>query len=64
MYWLSSNDVTKSRLIKTLSVDSLQCKLRNILMEKSDRHDQWNVLNLLTYHIGIKDNFEQVGIVP
>ena len=33
-------------------------------MEKSDRHDQWNVLNLLTYNFGIKDNFEQGGIVP
>ena len=33
-------------------------------MEKSDRHDQWNVLNLLTYDFDIKDNFEQGGIVP
>ena len=33
-------------------------------MEKSDRHDQWSVLNLLTYNFGVKDNFEQGGIVP
>ena len=32
--------------------------------EKSDRLDQWNVLNLLTYNFGTKDNFEQGGTVP
>ena len=32
--------------------------------EKSDQHDQWNVLNLLTYNFGMKNNFEQGGIVP
>ena len=31
---------------------------------KSDEHDQWNVLNLLTYTFGLKDNVEQGGIVP
>ena len=31
---------------------------------KCDQHDQCNVLNLLTYNFGIKDNFEQGGIVP
>ena len=33
-------------------------------LEKSDQHDQWYVLNLLTYNFGMKDNFEQGGIVP
>ena len=33
-------------------------------LEKSDPHDQWNVLNLLTYNFGMKNNFEQGGIVP
>ena len=53
---------SQNRLIKNLSVDFLQAT--QYFMEKSDRHDQWNVLNLLTYNFGIKDNFEQGGIVP
>ena len=35
-----------------------------IFCEKSDQHDQWNVLSLLTYNFGVKDNFEQGGTVP
>ena len=62
MQWLSSNDVTKPKLFKTLSVDFL--KLCNILLEKSDQHDQWNVLDLLTYNFGMKNNFQQGVIVP
>ena len=30
----------------------------------NDQHDQWNVLNLLTYKFGINDTFEQDGTVP
>ena len=38
--------------------------LLTIFLGKSDQHDQWNVLNLLTYNFSIKDNFQQGGIVP
>ena len=48
--------------IWTLSVGLLQAT--QYLFGKSDEHDQWNVLNLLKYTFGIKDNFEQGGIVP
>ena len=30
----------------------------------SDQHDQWNVLNPLTYNFGMKNNFKQGGIAP
>ena len=40
----------------------ISCKLHNIVL-KSDQHEQWNVLYLLTYNFGIKDNFKQGGIV-
>ena len=59
--WLSSNDVTKPKLIKTLRVDFLQVT-QFFFWKKSDQHDQWNVLNLLTYNFGMKNNFEQGGI--
>ena len=59
---LSSNNVTKPKLIKTLSVYFLQVTI--FFLEKSDQHDQWSVLNLLTYNFGMKNNFEQGGIVP
>ena len=49
MQWLSSNDVTKPKLIKTFSVDFLQAT-QYLFLEKSDQHDQWNVLNY-TFHI-------------
>ena len=59
---LSANDVTKPKLIKTLSVDFLQ--VTQYFLEKGDQRDQWNVLNLLSYNFGMKNNFEQGGIVP
>ena len=42
----------------------ISCKLHNIFLEKSDPHDQRNVLSLLKYNVGIKNSFEQGGIVP
>ena len=59
---VNSNDVTKSKLIKTSSVDLLQ--VTQYFFGKNNQHDQWNVLNLLTYNFGMKNNFEQGGIVP
>ena len=38
----------------------ISCKLRNIFFcWKNDQHDQWNVLNLMTYNFGMKNNLEQ-----
>ena len=45
----------KMKLIKTLSVDFLQATQYSL--EKSGQHDQWNVLDLLTYNFGMKNNF-------
>ena len=38
--------------------------MQYFFLQKSDQHDQWNVLNLLTYNFGMKNNFEQGAIVP
>ena len=46
-----------------LSVDFFQAT-HFFLGGKSDQHDQWNVLNLLTYIFSMKDNFVLGGIVP
>ena len=63
MQWLSWNDVTKPKLIKTLRIDFLQATQYFFFGKINDQHDQWSVLNLLTYNLGMKDNFEQGGIV-
>ena len=56
---VNSNDVTKPKLIKTLSVDFLQ--VTQYFLEKGDQHDQKNVLNLVTYNFGMKTTLNKVG---
>ena len=59
----NSNDVTKPKLIKTLSVDVLLVTQYIFLFEKSDQHNQRKVLNFLTC-FSMDNYFEQSGVAP